>query len=117
LPIDVSADLAGVKVVGAEGLARYLHDDPKVPACLVRNVYAYGVGRKTGIREEDYLADQTKIFANHGYRVPDLMLQIASSPEFFKVAAPSAARTAAAPPAATTTVVPPSARNESGVHP
>jgi hypothetical protein len=117
LPIDVSADLAGMKVVGAEGLARYLHDDPKVPACLVRNVFAYGVGRKTGIREEDYLADQTKIFANHGYRVPDLMLQIASSPEFFKVAAPSAARTAAAPPAATTTMVPQSARNEPGVHP
>jgi hypothetical protein len=108
VPIDVSAEIAGVKVVGAEGLARYLHDDPKVPACLVRNVYAYGVGRKTGIREEDYLADQTKIFANNGYRVPDLMVQIASSPEFFKVAAPNAARTAALAPAAATTA---------GVHP
>ena len=108
VPIDVSAEIAGVKVVGAEGLARYLHDDPKVPACLVRNVYAYGVGRKTGIREEDYLADQIKIFANNGYRVPDLMVQIASSPEFFKVAAPNAARTAALAPAAATTA---------GVHP
>jgi len=108
VPIDVSADLSGVKLVGAEGLAKFLHDDPKVPACLVRNVYAYGVGRKTGIREEDYLADQTKIFANNGYRVPDLMVQIASSPEFFKVTGSSGARTAALTPAAATV---------QGVHP
>jgi hypothetical protein len=117
VPIDVSADLNGVKLVGAEGLAKYLHDDPKVPACLVRNVYAYGVGRKTGIREEDYLADQTKIFASNGYRVPDLMVQIASSPEFFKVPAPSAARTAALAPAAATTQVKQAAGNEQGVQP
>jgi hypothetical protein len=94
MPIDVSADLNGVKLVGAEGLAKYLHDDPKVPACLVRNVYAYGVGRKPEIRDEDYLADQTKVFTNNGYRVPDLMVQIASSPEFFKVTLPRAARSA-----------------------
>jgi hypothetical protein len=117
MPIDVSADLNGVKLTGAAGLAKYLHDDPKVPACLVRNVYAYGVGRKTGIREEDYLADQTKIFASNGYRVPDLMVQIASSPEFFKVAAPSGTRTAAVMPTAATIPVRQSARNEQGVHP
>jgi hypothetical protein len=117
VPIDVSADLNGVKLIGAEGLAKYLHDDPKVPACLVRNVYAYGVGRKTGIREEDYLADQTKIFASNGYRVPDLMVQIASSPEFFKVAAANGTRTAALAPASATTPVRQSARNEQGVHP
>ncbi len=117
VPIDVSADLNGVKLIGAEGLAKYLHDDPKVSACLVRNVYAYGVGRKTGIREEDYLADQTKIFASNGYRVPDLMVQIASSPEFFKVAAPSGTRTAAVVPAAATIPTRQSARNEQGVHP
>jgi hypothetical protein len=117
VPIDVSADLNGVKLIGAEGLAKYLHDDPKVPACLVRNVYAYGVGRKTGIREEDYLADQSKIFASNGYRVPDLMVQIASSPEFFKVAAPSGTRTAAVVPAAAMIPARQSARNEPGVHP
>jgi hypothetical protein len=117
VPIDVSADLNGVKLIGAEGLAKYLHDDPKVPACLVRNVYAYGVGRKTGIREEDYLADQTKIFASNGYRVPDLMVQIASSPEFFKAAALSGARIAAVVPAAATIPVRQSARNQQGVRP
>jgi hypothetical protein len=94
-PVDVSADLEGAKFVGAQGLAKYLSADLKVPECLVRNVYAYGVGRKTGIRDEDYLADQTKEFVKNGYRVPDLMTQILSSPEFFKVAVPAGARTAA----------------------
>lgn len=111
VPIDVSADLSGVKVVGAEGLARYLHDDPKVPACLVRNVYAYGVGRKTGIRDEDYLADQTKLFAGNGYRVPDLMVQVASSPEFFKVAIPGGTRTAALSTASSPTQLHQAAKN------
>jgi hypothetical protein len=84
--IDVSAELNGAKFVGASGLAQFLRDDPRVPACLVRNVYAYGVGRKTDERDEDYLFDQAKVFAANGYRLPDLMMQIAASPEFFKVA-------------------------------
>jgi hypothetical protein len=97
-PIDVSADLEGAKFVGAQGLAKYLRDDPKVPACLVQNVYAYGIGRKIGIRDEDYLANQTKGFVSSGYRVPDLMAQIASSPEFFKATLPSGIVPAATPP-------------------
>jgi hypothetical protein len=91
-PIDVTADLNGVKFTGAKGLGDMLRNDKRVPACLVRNVYAYGVGRKTDERDEDYLADQAKAFAASGYRVPDLMVQIASTPEFFKAVIPSGAR-------------------------
>ena len=96
VPIDVTAELNGKKFTGAQGLAKVLHDDPKVPSCLVRNVFAYGVGRKTGIRDEDYLAAQTKFFVNNGYRVPDLMMQVASSPEFFQATVPAGAKTATA---------------------
>ena len=99
--IDVSADLDGKKFDGSQGLASYLRDDPRIPACLVRNVYAYGVGRKTDERDEDYLTDQAKAFAATGYRLPDLMMQIASSPEFFKVVVPTGARPSATPAAAT----------------
>jgi hypothetical protein len=94
-PVDVSAEFDGVKFTGAQGMANWLRNSPKVSECLVRNVYAYGVGRKTGIRDEDYLIDQTKAFQANGYKVPDLMMQIASSPEFFKVTVPAGARTAA----------------------
>jgi hypothetical protein len=87
--IDVSADLYGKSFEGAQGLGKFLNDDRRVPACLVRNVYAYGVGRKTEGQDADYLAEQTKAFSSNGYRLPDLMVQIASSPEFFKAVVPS----------------------------
>jgi hypothetical protein len=90
-PIDVSAGINGVKFEGAQGLSLYLHDSPRVPACLVRNVYAYGVGHRPDPQDEDYLVNQVKAFAANGYRFTDLMAQIASSPEFFRVVLPSAA--------------------------
>ena len=93
--IDVSAELDGVKFEGAQGLGKLLRDDPRVPASLVRNVYAYGVGRKTGERDEAFLSDKTRAFADNGYRLPDLMAQIASSPEFFRVVVPDGVRRAA----------------------
>ena len=43
---------------------------------------------KTFGRDEAYLAAQTKAFVDSGYRFPELMAQIASSPEFFKVVVP-----------------------------
>jgi hypothetical protein len=86
--IDVNADLYGVKFEGAQGLGKVLRNNPDVCACLVRKVYAYGVGRKTEQRDEDYLSNQARAFAGAGYRLPDLMAQIASSPEFFKVVFP-----------------------------
>jgi hypothetical protein len=89
--IDVSAELDGAKFEGAQGLGQFLHKNPRVPACLVRNVYSYGVGRKTDGQDADYLFEQTKAFAGNGYRLFDLMVQIASSPQFFKVVVPSGA--------------------------
>ena len=99
--IDVSADLDGRTFEGAQGLAVYLRENPRIPACLVRNVYSYGTGRTTDERDEDYLADQSAAFAAKGYRLPDLMMQIASSPEFFKAGIPAGARLASTPISAT----------------
>jgi hypothetical protein len=88
MPIDVSAELKNVTIEGARGVGEYLRNEPKVPACLVRNVYSYGVGEKTFGRDKAYLAAQTQSFIESGYRFPALVRQIASSPEFFKVIAP-----------------------------
>jgi hypothetical protein len=87
--IDVTAEFNGVKFTGAKGLAQLLHDDKKVPECLVRNVYAYGIGRPTTFRDEDYLIAETKAFAADGYRFKDLLSNIATSAGFFKVAQPA----------------------------
>ncbi len=98
--IDVSAELNRVKFEGAPGLGKFLHDSPRVPACLARNVYAYGIGRTTDERDEDYLARQARAFASAGYRLPDLIVQIASSPEFFRVVVPIGVQPAPSTPAA-----------------
>jgi hypothetical protein len=89
--IDVTADFEGRKFTGAQGLGSLLRDDPRVPETLVRNVFAYGAGRKVEVQDDAYLAAQTKAFARNGYRLPDLMAQIAASPEFFQVIIPKGA--------------------------
>lgn len=100
--IDVTADLKDAKIEGADGVGQYLRNEPRVPACLVRNVYSYGVGQKTLGRDRAYLNAQTKAFIDSGYRFPELMKRIASSPEFFKVVVPKANTTAPAPEATLT---------------
>jgi hypothetical protein len=90
--IDVSADLGGTRVEGAKGLGKYLHDNPRTSACLVKNVVAYGAGRKTEGADRAFLDAQTKAFAEAGYRYPDLLANVAASPEFFKVAIPAGAQ-------------------------
>jgi Protein of unknown function (DUF1592)/Protein of unknown function (DUF1588)/Protein of unknown function (DUF1595)/Protein of unknown function (DUF1585)/Protein of unknown function (DUF1587) len=99
--IDVSAEFEGRKFEGAQGLGALLRDDPRVPATLVRNVYAYAVGRKTDAQDDSYLSDQTRRFTNNGYRLPDLTAQIAASPEFFRVVVPTGVQRASLTPAAT----------------
>jgi hypothetical protein len=87
--IDVSAEVDGVKFTGAKGLGQMLRNDKRVPQCLVRNVYAYGTGRPTTLRDEEYLIDETKAFIADGYRFKDLLTNIATSPGFFKVVQPT----------------------------
>ena len=115
--IDVSADVDGVKIQGAQGLGQFLHDNPRVPRCLVRNVYSYGVGRKADRQEEEYLLGQAKAFASAGYRFPDLMMQIASNPQFFRVIAPSGVERASSTVAAVTAPLETSPKTSTGVAP
>jgi hypothetical protein len=100
MPIDVTAELKEATFEGAPGLGNYLRNEPRVASCLVRNVYQYGVGQKTFGADRPYLTAQTKAFTENGYRFPDLMIQIAASPEFFKVIVPKSSSS----PAAKTTV-------------
>ncbi|MBI1358673.1 MAG: DUF1592 domain-containing protein [Alphaproteobacteria bacterium] len=94
LPIDVSADIDGVKFSGAQGLGKFMHDDPNVPACLVKQVYGYSIGRAAGYRDQSYIARETEAFAKSGYQVPALLTAMATSPEFFAVKIPAGVKVA-----------------------
>jgi len=89
--IDVAAQLSGKKFDGARGLGQALHDNPKVAACVVRNVYAYGTGRAPDKTDRQFLDARGKAFASEQYRFRPLLRQIVSSPEFFKVVLPKPA--------------------------
>ncbi len=61
--IDVTADLKDAASRERKGSAEYLHDEPRVPACLVRNVYSYGTGSRPSGRDRAFLEQQTEQFA------------------------------------------------------
>jgi hypothetical protein len=90
-PIDVAAELSGKKFSGARGLGETLRNNPKVAACVVRNVYAYGTGRAPDKTDRQFLSARVKAFVGEQYRFRPLLKQIATSPEFFKVVAPKPA--------------------------
>jgi hypothetical protein len=87
-PIDLSASLQGKTFQDGAGLGKYLHDNPKYPACLARKLYAYG----TGINSEDADASAFKAaykgFVDSGYRMRALIRGLVESPEFFNTSAP-----------------------------
>jgi hypothetical protein len=87
--IDVSASIANKQFVGAAGLGRYLHDNPKVPACFVRKLYAYGVGANS----EDINSETARPFLDgfvaDGYRVASLLRSVVTSEQFFSAPPPA----------------------------
>lgn len=92
--IDVTAELAGVSFAGAEGLGEVLKNDDRAPSCMVRNVFAYGVGRDPHSEwETTFLEAQTEAFAENGYRVPAMIKAIATSTDFYRLSDPESLET------------------------
>ncbi len=92
--IDLSATLQGKTFLDGPGLGRYLHDNPKFPACMARKLYAYAKGIDT--EEVDASAFRTayQAFADSGYRMRTLIKGLVESPEFFDT--PAAVKEASA---------------------
>ena len=88
--IDVSVDWQGKTFQGAQGLGMAIRDDPLIPACLVRNVVAYGVGRTPDNADKAFIERKTRAFTAGGHKVPALIADIAASPEFYRVSPPAA---------------------------
>ena len=89
--IDVSATLQGKSFVGAQGLGRFLHDNPKYPACVARKLYSYAKGVDSEEVEAKEFKVATKAFGDSGYRLRSLLKAMTTSEDFFR-AAPIAAQ-------------------------
>jgi hypothetical protein len=88
VPIDTSGELDGVKFTDAAGLAKAVRDNPATVACLVNRAYSYATGRPPAKSEAEFVMGLRRGFAEGGYRFTDLLRRIATSDEFYRVAAP-----------------------------
>jgi len=89
--VDASATISGKQFSGGAGLGQYLHDNPKVPACFVRKLYAYGVGANSEEVEKKAVQPFLDGFVATGYRLPALLRSIVTSPQFFAAPPPAGA--------------------------
>ncbi len=81
-PVDASGDLDGVPLEGARDLAELLRDDPRVPSCMVQQLYRHATGRLEATSETAAFADLEERFAASGYRFKDLLVALATSEAF-----------------------------------
>ncbi len=89
-PIDVSATIKGKSFTGAVGLGKFLHDNPKYPACVARKLYAYANGLNSEEVETSAFKGGYEAFKQSGYRLRALLKGLIMSPEFFRSAVPVA---------------------------
>lgn len=87
-PIDAHGEFDGRAFDGVAGLGKAVSEHPALTPCLPSRLYAYGVGREIGRSDREWLAWITRRFAAHGYRLPDLLREIAASDGFYAVSAP-----------------------------
>jgi hypothetical protein len=87
--IDLSATIQGKSFVGAEGLGRYLHDNPKYTACIARKLQAYSRGQDS----EDVPASAVKVaykaFADSGFHMRALLKGLVETPDYFSAPPPT----------------------------
>ncbi len=95
--IDTSGQLEGVSFADARQLGKAVRDNPASSACVVNRLFSYATGRPISAAERALLSKIERSFAAGGHQIPKLLIEIATSDEFYQVAQPKfdvAARTA-----------------------
>ena len=92
--IDTGGDLDGTPYTDALGLGKAMRDHPAVSSCVVRRLWAYATGRPVDNATTPYVNYLDKSFSKNGYRLPELLEQIATSDAFYAVGKPAAPATA-----------------------
>jgi hypothetical protein len=88
MPIDVSGVLDGRSFTDVAAFGHALRDHPALGPCLASRLYAYGLGRPMTAADRPWLAYIAKRFRVDGYRLRDLLREIASSQAFLAVSNP-----------------------------
>lgn len=80
--IDASGELDGTPFRDAAELGAVVAANPDFGACMAKNVYRYAAGRMEGAGEIEFVDALGRRFAEDGYRMNALFLQIAASRAF-----------------------------------
>lgn len=80
--VDARGDVDGAAFTGARQLGQVLARDPRVMACLVKQIYRYGSARLETAGEAATLAELGRAFAARAFRLRPLLLELVSSDGF-----------------------------------
>ncbi len=87
--LDTSETIEGLgDFDGARQLGTLLRDSPDVTRCLVRNLFRHATGHLEVTGERPALAAVDDGFADAGYRMKDLLVDLVTSPAFLRVGVP-----------------------------
>jgi hypothetical protein len=81
-PVDSAGDVDGAVFNGAKQLGQLLSQDPRVTACLVKQLYRYGSARLEVESEGATLKGLDEAFSAHGYQLRPLLLELVGSDGF-----------------------------------
>src|SRR5262249_40669025 len=93
-PIDPSGEITGTErsdgpVAGPIELSQRLAVTDEVRACMVRQWFRFAFGRQEAVADEPLLASALAAFRASDYRIPDLLLTIATDGGFRSIPAPA----------------------------
>ena len=84
--LDISGELDGIFYDDVDGLATAMRNHPKLSACLVNRLYAYGTGGPVSLRyDRDSLKWLENRFVDKNYQLPQLLRELALSQAFSSV--------------------------------
>jgi hypothetical protein len=86
--IDVSATMQGKKFAGAEGLGKFLHDNPKYTSCIARKAYAYSRGENSEDVSASAFKAANKAFTDSGFRMRALLKAMVEDKDYFNAQPP-----------------------------
>lgn len=85
--LDLNGEIDKVSFSGAQGLGRTIAADPALTECATSRVLEYATGRSADDMSDSVMALE-RVFAERGYRFPDLMLAVATLPDTYRVKIP-----------------------------
>lgn len=85
-PIDATGELAGFgSFDGAKELGDLLANDPRLPGCMVENVFTQALGHVPNDGQEPALEEVTLTFSDEDHRFRRMLVELISSPVFRQV--------------------------------